>query len=169
MSAVSRRPVSNRRYPGEMSECAPTVRTCTGGCGVTRRTVTAAAGALAVGLLAACSSDNGAGTAPDATPGSVLATVPLDEVPVGGGLLVPDVPLVITRPSETEVRAFSGVCTHEGCAVGDIDDRGIICPCHTSIFAIDDGSVVAGPAPEPLPALDAAIEAGQIVVTLPVG
>jgi cytochrome b6-f complex iron-sulfur subunit len=49
------------------------------------------------------------------------------------------------------VFAQSAVCTHLGCLTrptptGD----GFFCPCHGSRFALD-GSVLAGPAPRPLP------------------
>ncbi len=49
-------------------------------------------------------------------------------------------------------RAVSAVCTHLGCTVNQ-DSKGsgnFRCPCHGSVFA-EDGTVLEGPAPEPLP------------------
>jgi cytochrome b6-f complex iron-sulfur subunit len=47
--------------------------------------------------------------------------------------------------------ALSAVCTHLGClSVFKPEDGVIACPCHGSSFQ-KDGSVIAGPAPRPLP------------------
>jgi len=47
--------------------------------------------------------------------------------------------------------ALSAVCTHLGCLSTWKGDTGVIaCPCHGSTFR-RDGTVIAGPAPEPLP------------------
>ncbi|MGO2112499.1 MAG: ubiquinol-cytochrome c reductase iron-sulfur subunit [Pseudoclavibacter sp.] len=147
--------------------------------GVSRRTFTAAGGSVAVaGLLAACVADGG-GTAPSGGGGTqvestepgaaggddALATVALADVPVGGGLIVSEVPLVVTQPTEGEVHAFSGICTHQGCAVGQVDANGIVCPCHSSTFDLTDGSVLQGPAAEALPVLTAELEGDSITVT----
>ena len=49
-------------------------------------------------------------------------------------------------------RAMSGVCTHLGCTVNRATGSrgGYHCPCHGSVFD-DEGRVVSGPAPSPLP------------------
>ena len=47
--------------------------------------------------------------------------------------------------------ALSAVCTHLGCLSVWKPDAGVIgCPCHGSAFK-RDGSIIAGPAPRPLP------------------
>lgn len=47
--------------------------------------------------------------------------------------------------------ALSAVCTHLGCLSVWKPEEGVIaCPCHGSSFQ-KDGSVIAGPAPRPLP------------------
>ena len=49
------------------------------------------------------------------------------------------------------VYALSAVCTHLGCLTVWKPEAGVIaCPCHGSTFQ-RDGSVIAGPAPRPLP------------------
>ena len=37
--------------------------------------------------------------------------------------------------------AFTAVCTHQGCIVGEVKDGTINCPCHGSKFKVADGSV----------------------------
>ncbi len=52
--------------------------------------------------------------------------------------------------------AYSKLCTHAGCPVGLYEKqlRLLVCPCHQSMFNIDDGAVPEfGPAPRPLPQL----------------
>lgn len=60
--------------------------------------------------------------------------------------------MVVTQPSAGEFKAFSAICTHQGCTVNKVADGTIDCPCHGSKYRIADGSVAAGPAPRPLPA-----------------
>ncbi|MFD7296797.1 Rieske (2Fe-2S) protein [Streptomyces sp. NPDC059897] len=79
-------------------------------------------------------------------------------VPVGGGKVFPDDKVVVTQPAEGDFKAFSAVCTHQGCSVKDVSGGTINCPCHGSKFKIEDASVAGGPAPGPL-------EARQIKVT----
>ncbi|GGA59998.1 iron-sulfur protein [Pseudoclavibacter endophyticus] len=149
---------------------------------VSRRSVAIAGGSVAVAsVLAACAGnapgDDGGvdaatggpgedATAGGAAGGEVLATVSLAEVPVRGGLIVSEVPLVVTQPTEGDVRAFSGVCTHQGCAVASVSSRGVMCPCHSSLFDLADGSPIGGPATEPLRALSADVSGDSVTVTL---
>jgi len=60
--------------------------------------------------------------------------------------------VVVTQPVASDFKAFSAVCTHMGCLVSTISNGTIDCPCHGSQYSITNGSVVAGPAPKPLPA-----------------
>jgi rieske iron-sulfur protein len=63
--------------------------------------------------------------------------------------------------------AYSAVCTHQGCEVGDwiADRQTLSCPCHDSEFdPKDDGKVVDGPAPRTLPALPLKVVGGLLVV-----
>lgn len=57
---------------------------------------------------------------------------------------------MVTQPSAGTFLAFSAACTHQGCTVSGVEDDVISCPCHGSQFDINDGSVVQGPAREPL-------------------
>jgi menaquinol-cytochrome c reductase iron-sulfur subunit len=56
----------------------------------------------------------------------------------------------VVKLQNNQVVAFGPQCTHLGCAYHwDESKNEFICPCHSSIFAID-GKVVSGPAPRPL-------------------
>ncbi|MCK9931074.1 Rieske (2Fe-2S) protein [Frankia sp. Mgl5] len=74
----------------------------------------------------------------------------LAEVPAGGGLVLDDIGVVLTRSAADEVLAFSAVCTHQGCTVGSVAGGTINCPCHGSKFDAATGAPVAGPAKTPL-------------------
>jgi Rieske Fe-S protein len=155
--------------------------------GTPRRAVFAGAGALgAACLLAACGTDtqpnnggaNGSGFTNDPAPagslgpngqpatgggdtggGTSLAKVA--DIPEGGGAIKGD--LVITQPKAGEFKAFSKVCTHQGCDVNGIANGVIICPCHRSEFSIEDGSPQSGPARQALPETKVKVDGDDIV------
>jgi Rieske Fe-S protein len=116
--------------------------------GRSRRAVLAAGSAGAVGAaaaLAGCKTYGGGEDPPpeepaSGGPGTVLAST--GEVEVGGGLILPDLGLVVTQPTAGTFKAFSAVCTHQGCLVSSVSDGTINCPCHGSQFSVQDGSVV---------------------------
>jgi Rieske Fe-S protein len=131
----------------------------------TRRVLLAGACGAGVTVAAgACSTYGGSTpqpaptTAAPATPGAAgtqaTAAPPLAKVadiPVGGGRIIADRKVVVTQPQPGTIKAFSAICTHQGCAVTAISGGTINCPCHGSRFKIADGSVAGGPAPTPLP------------------
>jgi Rieske Fe-S protein len=86
---------------------------------------------------------------PAAAPGRLLAR--LVELTAGGGVVLADQKIVLTRGPDDTVRGFSAVCTHQGCPVTAVRDGVIICPCHASQFDAATGQVVSGPATRPLP------------------
>lgn len=67
-----------------------------------------------------------------------------------GFTIIPDPPTVVINLGSNVFRAFTGRCTHEGCTVGSVSNRRIVCPCHGSAFDADGGDVLAGPATQPL-------------------
>lgn len=115
----------------------------------------AAAGA-AVPVIAACGSGDGGTAAPESTStpgggsGAPPTGIPTSDIPVGGGAIYPDEAIVVTQPTEGTFKAFSTRCTHSGCPVDTVADGTIQCPCHGSMFSIEDGSVAGGPARGPL-------------------
>ncbi|WP_421741504.1 Rieske (2Fe-2S) protein [Cellulomonas sp.] len=86
----------------------------------------------------------------------------VDDIPDGGGLVLTEEKLVLTRDGDT-VRCFSAVCTHQGCLVGGVRDGEIRCPCHGSAFDAATGAVVQGPATEPLEAEEIEVTNGEVV------
>ena len=86
------------------------------------------------------------------------------DVPVGGCAVFSDEKVVITQPEEGEFKAFSSVCTHQGCTVSASSDGAIPCGCHGSKFSLEDGSVIAGPATAPLSEVAITIEGDSITL-----
>nr|WP_244945582.1 Rieske (2Fe-2S) protein [Couchioplanes caeruleus] len=146
-----------------------------------RRVVLSGAGALGAGcLLAACGTDTKSGVGADggdfsnnplpagsagpdgggsdsggsdsgdsSSGGGGKTLVAAVDVPEGGGIIKGD--YVITQPEKGTYKAFSKICTHQGCPVTKVDGGQITCPCHNSSFSITDGSPTGGPARKALP------------------
>lgn len=110
----------------------------------TRRELIAAGAAIAASLLAGCADGEAASSGPAAE-----VTVAKDSVPVGGGLVL-DGGYVVTQPEAGAFVAFSSRCTHQGCTVSEVRKDGVYCGCHGSLFALNDGTPLQGPATDPL-------------------
>ncbi|GAA1666648.1 Rieske (2Fe-2S) protein [Nonomuraea sp. NPDC048882] len=78
------------------------------------------------------------------------ALADVSDIPEGGGKVFEKQKLVVTQPTAGEYKCFTAVCTHQGCLVATVSNKTINCPCHGSKFSIEDGSVSAGPAGDPL-------------------
>lgn len=136
-----------------------------------RRTVVLAVGAAgAAAALTACGGSDGSGGAEsvEQQPGSggaggaVLAKTA--DIPEGGGVVFAAQKVVVTQPTAGQFKAFSATCTHQGCAVKDVTDNVITCPCHNSTFDAATGSPTAGPATQPLPAREISVEGDSITL-----
>jgi Rieske Fe-S protein len=141
---------------------------------------------LALPVLAACSGDDGgdvatdpntpsgsttesAGNTPEASPTKSAgeaadAFAQTSDIEVGGGTIFPDEQVVVTQPSQGEFRCFTVVCTHQGCIVSSVSEGNINCECHGSAFSIADGSVVNGPATQPLAEEAISVEGDSITL-----
>ncbi|POX49747.1 Rieske (2Fe-2S) protein [Streptomyces sp. Ru72] len=102
----------------------------------------------------------GGGAAAAGSGGTALAKT--SDIPQGGGKVFADQGVVVTQPSAGTFKAFSSKCTHAGCAVKDISNGVISCPCHGSQFSAADGSVKKGPATQPLPAAKITVSGDEI-------
>lgn len=146
----------------------------------TRRTVVR--GLVGVGfaapLVAACGNEDSGGAGGSSGSGgsggdggstgggtsSSGAVAQTADVPVGGGTILKSEKIVVTQPTEGDFKAFSAVCTHQGCPVSKIEGTEIECTCHGSKFSIEDGSVVDGPADKPLESLTVTVSGTDISV-----
>ena len=93
------------------------------------------------------------------TPSEPVPVCRLEELPVGGSKTIQfgRYPALIIHTTDG-LRAYSAVCTHFACIVSwNPDDGQIECPCHDGYFDALDGSVLAGPPPEPLTALSVSV------------
>lgn len=126
-----------------------------------RRALLVGLGVVPLAAVAGCSvyGDKSSSSAPKT--GETLTKT--SDVPVGGGVILDDVKVVVTQPVAGTFEAFSAVCTHQSCTVSTISDGIIECTCHHSKFDLD-GQVVSGPAPSPLPAQPIKVEGQDIVV-----
>lgn len=117
--------------------------------------------------LTGCGGNGGSGgggdqSVPDSLQGQAIAQT--SDIPQGGGRVFGDQEVVVTQPSEGTFKAFSATCTHRGCTVGTVEESLIKCPCHGSQYDINDASVQAGPAPEPLTEYPTSVRDGQVVI-----
>lgn len=137
---------------------------------------------LLASMLVACGGDGDSPTAPiDVPAGSItfangVVTVRLAEIPdltrANGHVVVgltdsanrADVVIVNAGGS---YRAFTSVCTHEGCTVSGFANQRLVCPCHGSEFNLS-GAPVAGPATAPLRQYTVTLDQGTNTLRIPV-
>jgi Rieske Fe-S protein len=139
---------------------------------VDRRVVVAGAGVLALGAVAACGSygapsspaTSGAGGSSGGSSSGGNALAKTSDIPVGGGKVFASQQVVVTQPVASTFKAFSAICTHQGCTVGGVSGGTINCPCHGSKFKIADGAVAKGPAEQPLPPKTVTVRGDSIIL-----
>jgi Rieske Fe-S protein len=143
---------------------------------VERRTVLLAGGAATTAVLTGCIVQEAAPPAPSTQPAQPATSAPpssagsapasqgtasadpgkpplaqLADIPAGGGVILKEQNVVLTKDASGKVSAFSAICTHQGCVVTGVGGGTIDCPCHGSRFDAATGERVAGPAQSPLP------------------
>lgn len=133
---------------------------------VSRRRALGVGAAGAAGLTLAGCANSGSFDPQRSTSASLSGTlIPLDQVPVGGvaSLIIDRKPAFVARPTSDTVRAFSAICTHQGCTVVAAGDQ-LICPCHGSHYELLTGTVLRGPAKRPLPPIAVHLANGAVVL-----
>jgi 3-phenylpropionate/trans-cinnamate dioxygenase ferredoxin subunit len=69
---------------------------------------------------------------------------------------------------ESQVYAFGDTCTHMGCSLadGELQERAatVECPCHGSVFDVETGEPIEGPAEDPVPVFLTRIVDGWVEV-----
>ena len=89
----------------------------------------------------------------------------LVDIPAGSAKVLPlgTKPIIVVHSKDGKVHAFSAVCTHLGCIVEwDEGRQFILCPCHDARFSPTTGTVISGPAPAPLPAVEIVVNKDDI-------
>lgn len=84
--------------------------------------------------------------------GDQQVKVARDQVAIGGAHFFnyQGRPAVLLQPEAGQFIALSAVCTHLGCIVKWVNDKGeFLCPCHGGKFSTN-GQVLGGPPPKPL-------------------
>ena len=128
----------------------------------TRRTFLVSAGAATLTVcLGGCAAAGGTTSA--ATGGSAATTVPVAEVPVGGGTIVGN--FVVTQPTQGNFKAFGYLCSHQKLPVQQVTDAAIVCGRHGSTYSLADGSVITGPATAPLTPAVVTVSGDSLTVT----
>lgn len=87
---------------------------------------------------------------------------PTSEVPVGGGVVYAGRDVVVTQPTSGRFVGMSATCPHQGREVGAVTGGVVECGYHGSLFSIEDGSVVQGPATSGLVPRSIYVEAGDL-------
>ena len=73
-------------------------------------------------------------------------------------------PAVVLQNSPGVYLAFSAICTHLGCIIRWLPDKGeFLCPCHGGRFA-GDGKVLGGPPPKPLQTIPIVLSGDNLLI-----
>jgi Rieske Fe-S protein len=86
----------------------------------------------------------------------------LDDVPIGGGIVLDSATIVLTRDAGGTVHGLSATCTHQGCTVSSVENGVIVCPCHGSTFNAETGAPIQGPATRPLPEIPVTVRDNSV-------
>jgi nitrite reductase/ring-hydroxylating ferredoxin subunit len=130
---------------------------------------------LGLPVLTACGGGangaQGTGSQHSGSSGGPQVLVAAKDVPVGGGVILADQNVVVTRPDKGTFEGFSATCTHQGCILASVAGGTINCGCHGSQFAITNGANVEGPSGSPagsvpaLPRVAITVKKGNVVKT----
>ncbi|MEZ2122013.1 Rieske (2Fe-2S) protein [Corynebacterium sp. CCM 9204] len=76
------------------------------------------------------------------------ASIEAQDVPVGSAVVVGN--FIIAQPTSGVFHAYSTICPHQGAKIDIVEGATVRCPKHNSVFDIENGSVIEGPARDPL-------------------
>jgi len=96
-------------------------------------------------------------------------SVPRADVPGAGSALMLQFgnrPAMLIHHSDGSMVCFDAVCTHLGCTVQfEPDQKRIFCACHSGIYDMNTGAVVAGPPPRALGVYTVEESDGDIILS----
>lgn len=93
-------------------------------------------------------------------------TIPRDQVPLGGThfFTFRGHPAVVLQEKAGVFIALTAVCTHLGCIIKWLPEKGEFeCPCHAGSFS-PTGTVLGGPPPKPLESYPVSVQDDSIVI-----
>jgi Rieske Fe-S protein len=125
-------------------------------------TVGSASGSTTAGTPSSANTSTSGGTPSSSSADNADALAKVADIPVGQSISAQDAsgqPILISRPTDSTVVAFSAICPHQGCTVA----KTFHCPCHGSVFDPKTGDHLAGPAPTGLKAMSVKISGADIV------
>ena len=70
--------------------------------------------------------DDGEGAEEAASQEAVDGLASVDEIPVEGGVVISDPPVVLVQPTSGDFQGFSAVCPHQGCLVSSVESNEIL-------------------------------------------
>lgn len=130
-------------------------------------------GTFSIAYLSSCSDSNPTEADNNQDPASLVIDLSLPEnqslTNIGGTIALNANPvdgqgLLLIRVSDTEVRALSRRCTHQGCTIGAFQGGISECPCHGSRYNTS-GNVVQGPAESSLRRYDTVLENNIVTIS----
>jgi len=100
-------------------------------------------------------------------PDNFVAIMPESELPDGKPTRAvhEGIPILLVRRG-IQLFAMAETCSHFSgpLSEGELEGDSIVCPYHSSRFALEDGRVLDGPAVHPQPCLEVRVRNGQIEV-----
>ncbi|GAB2852181.1 Rieske (2Fe-2S) protein [Actinocorallia aurea] len=127
---------------------------------LSRRAALGTFGAAGLASITACGTGSARETPPNLAGKELAKTA---DIPVGGGKIIGEYKLFVVQPTEGVFKAFTSVCTHQGCGVGAPRDGKVSCPCHGSEFDAFTGEVTHPPAKAPLREYKVEVKNGAVV------
>lgn len=114
---------------------------------------------------------NHAEDVPNVVPAGWQDLCAVDDLPPDGTAqrrVLDAVPLLVVRDG-ARVHVLADRCSHLSGPLhrGVVADGCVTCPWHGSVFSLEDGAVVHGPATAPQPAFDVRVDGGRVKVCLP--
>jgi nitrite reductase/ring-hydroxylating ferredoxin subunit len=74
--------------------------------------------------------------------------------------------IIVTQPKAGVFKAFSGICTHQGAQISNLQGSNLVCAVHGASYDTTTGAVTGGPAPSGLKKYTVTNKAGVLYITV---